>query len=186
VTQVKKSKATQTKKSAAKIPANGKAVPECSQPYALPPPHAEVKVHPELADHFGYCFIKASLRLRSRVNIALDKIGICGIHMSVLALLQARGTTTQSQLGESMGVDKATMVKLIDELEALRMVVRVVHSEDRRSRILQVTTRGSSALERATAISHEVIADFLSPLSSEDQATLRRTIPMLLGFSTIE
>jgi DNA-binding MarR family transcriptional regulator len=56
---------------------------------------------------------------------------------------------TQRALGSSIGVDKSTMVLLLDDFEANEYVKRVRHPYHRRAFLLGATDAGRSAQKRA-------------------------------------
>src|SRR5476649_2464741 len=86
---------------------------------------ASVVVHPALKEYFTYRFYKLALRLRAEVNEALQKHGILGIQLGLIRVLELEGPASQVSLGRSLGIDKATMVKLLDDLERNGFVQRV-------------------------------------------------------------
>jgi len=60
----------------------------------------------------------------------------------VLALIQANPGLSQSALGRAMGVDRSTVVGVIDKLEARGLVRRAPHSTDGRSYALGLSALG--------------------------------------------
>src|SRR6185437_7126454 len=76
------------------------------------------QIHPELLKYVGYCFHKAALRMRSKIDAQLSPQGIVAPQFGMLALLEIQGPMTQNELGAYMKIDKATMVRLVDGLEA--------------------------------------------------------------------
>ena len=79
-----------------------------------------------------------------------------------------------------MGIDKATIVKMIDKLEKLKLVKRDVDPSDRRSKFVSLTAKGLTTLEKVRDIRNEIEEEVLGNFSKEDQAQLRRLVPELL------
>lgn len=66
----------------------------------------------------------------------------------MLASLADAGPATQAPLAERLGIDRSDMVSLLDELEAQRHVRRRPDPNDRRRKIVEITVRGTTALEK--------------------------------------
>lgn len=139
------------------------------------------KVHPALKAYFSYCFYKSAFKLRENLNTQLLKMGLIGPHLGILRLLQIDGSLSQIDLGECMGIDKATMVKLIDHLEELKLLDRTTSTSDRRLKMIEITQKGHQVLEKASAIRQNTEDQFLSTLNPQEREQLLKIIPKLLG-----
>jgi DNA-binding MarR family transcriptional regulator len=82
----------------------------------------------------------------------------------VLALISGDDTErTQLQIATQLGIDKSTLVPLLDRLERDRLVVRTVSERDRRVRIPRATAAGVKlakkvAIDRDAAINERLAA----------------------------
>ena len=141
----------------------------------------ETTVHKELKVFFGYSLFKSGQILRSIMdhrNTAHFELSTpeCGI----LYILNSGEVSNQLALGFELGIDKATMVKVIDKLESHKLVKRVVDPEDRRSKNVTITTKGKETLQEIkkfrTALEKEVFANF----SKNEEEQLRMLLPKLL------
>ena len=63
----------------------------------------------------------------------LAPLGIEVKHFGVLCTLHHHGAKAQGWLGEHLGIDRTTMVQLVDELEQRGLVERKRNPNDRRS-----------------------------------------------------
>lgn len=140
----------------------------------------ETKVHPALREYFGYCLFKASARLRMIMDKALEPRKIQVHHLGILKVLKVQGPLSQIDLGDALGFDKASMVKLIDHLESLKFVLRKTDPQDRRIKNVQITPKGIAETETCVMLKGNVEKDFFGSLSIEEREFLRRTIPKLL------
>jgi DNA-binding MarR family transcriptional regulator len=70
---------------------------------------------------------------------------------SVLSVIGRNPGLSQSQLCAALGIKRANLVAVIDELESLELVRRTPSSTDRRSNRLELTPTGTRALRRSTA-----------------------------------
>lgn len=99
---------------------------------------------------------------------------------AVLNVVAGREGVIQQDLGTTLGIDRSTMVALIDRLEALGLAERQPSPADRRRREIRTTPAGRRTLRRARALieqtEHEVLAG-LSPSERDDlKALLRRAL----------
>ena len=139
------------------------------------------KVHPALKDYFCYCLFKASNRIKSVLEGALLPFEIHGVHFAILTILdRSESPPPQNLLGDQMGIDKASMVKLIDYLEKRKLVSRVGDASDRRCKLLHITSQGRTLIAKAADAASKVEKKFMSSLSSEDQKAIKHIIPLLL------
>lgn len=140
----------------------------------------ETVVHPALKGYFTYRFFKAAMRLRASLNSALCEHGVVGPQLGLLRVLELTGTASQVELGRSMGIDKASMVKWIDSLERSGFVVRVADREDRRIKRIQITAKGSKKLKAASRIREGVEDKFFTALTKSERAELERILAKIL------
>jgi DNA-binding MarR family transcriptional regulator len=141
----------------------------------------ETKVHPGLKIFFGYTLYKAGLIYRSLMEVEhLDKYNLAAPECGILYVLSTGTVANQLSLGLEMGIDKATIVKIIDKLEKMKLVKREVDANDRRSKLVSLTTKGEATLEKIKSIKNQIEEQVLSSFSKEDEALLRRLVPQLL------
>ena len=139
------------------------------------------KVHPALKEYFCYCVFKVSNRIKSLLEEAILPYEIHGLHFAILTILDTGDeVTSQNQLGDQMGVDKASMVKLIDYLEKKKLVTRISDAVDRRCKHLRITPQGKALIAKAGDAACAAEKKFMSTLSAEDQKTVKKIIPQLL------
>lgn len=104
---------------------------------------------------------------------ALRDLGINGRELAVLATLAEGEPPSQLEAAQRLGIDRTTMVDLVDALEGRALVERRPDPRDRRRNIVAVTERGSRVLVdglKATAAAEQA---FLAPLAPDDQRRLR-------------
>ena len=145
------------------------------------PSPPDVKLHPALEKHLGYCLYKAAFKFRAMIDGLMGEVGLIAPQFGILSILKHTEGLNQISLGMQMGIDKATIVKLIDGLEKLGYVVRVSSETDRREKYLQATPRGLKFLETILPQMKAVEAEFLQPLTSEEKKTLLTAIPKLMS-----
>lgn len=125
-----------------------------------------------LPDLIGYNLRQAQVAVFLDFAATVDGHDITPGQFGVLILIEANPGLNQSQLGVAMGVDRSTVVAVIDRLEARRLVARRPAPQDRRSYALELTPEGSRILAelRPEVLAHE--AHIAADLSPAEQRTL--------------
>jgi DNA-binding MarR family transcriptional regulator len=139
------------------------------------------KVHPALRNYLGYCLHKVTTILKTETNMALAKHGIQGPHFAILSVI----ATSQSEMNhvklcEETGIDKASMVKIIDHLEKLEFIERVGSRKDRRIKNLVLTKKGFIRLQKCKTVRSVIENQLLSSLNSSDIATFKNLLLRIL------
>lgn len=119
--------------------------------------------------------------LRRRLDETLDPLGLTVRHYGILATVSLRGPLTQHAIAESLGVDPATMVGLVDELERMELLVRGQHPGDRRAHAVSLTAPGRRLLRKAERLVAVETERFLKPLPGAEQRDLHRMLARLLA-----
>ena len=103
----------------------------------------------------GYHLRRAQVAVFQDFGVAMRGMDITPGQFGVLALIQANPGLTQSALGEAMGIDRSTVVAVIDRLESRGLVRRAPSPNDRRSYALVLDAEGerrfAEALKRVRA-----------------------------------
>ena len=125
---------------------------------------------PALADRLGYLMKHAHLRLTDLTSSALAPLRISGRECAVLIAIDDRAPLSQQEVARRLGVDRTTMVALIDDLEDKGLVQRRADPDDRRKNVVILTDPGRATLHRARAATGEAERRFLAPLSAAEGA----------------
>lgn len=96
-----------------------------------------------LPDLIGYHLRRAQLAVFQEVSAAMDGAELTPGQFGVLALIDANPGLSQTKLGEILGIDRSTVVGVIDKLEARGLVERAAHPKDRRAHALQLSPGGT-------------------------------------------
>ena len=129
----------------------------------------------------GYLLKHAQLRFSEIAATALAPLGISGREAAVLRVIGADVPRSQGEIAQRMGVDRTTMVALIDGLEAKGLARRHQDAGDRRRNVVELTDSGRSAVSRAEAITAEAEREFLRPLPADEAERFRKSLRALLG-----
>jgi DNA-binding MarR family transcriptional regulator len=129
----------------------------------------------------GYLLKHAQLRFAELSAEAMAPFGINGRLLAVLTVLEDRLPKSQQEVASRLGVDRTSMVLLLDELEQKRLVDRYPSPEDRRKNVVVLTASGLETLEKAGQAGDEAERHFLAGLSKTDAAAFRRLLTALLA-----
>jgi DNA-binding MarR family transcriptional regulator len=130
----------------------------------------------ELSRRLGYLLKHAQLRMAGLTAAALKPFGIEGRELAVLFVLADRGPASQQQAAQRLGIDRTTMVALLDALEGKGLVSRHPDADDRRRNVVELTGAGQDTLRRASQASDDAERAFLAPLSPQAARQLRDSL----------
>ena len=131
---------------------------------------------PELAGRLGYLLKHAQLGLAELTAAALEPYRLTGRELAVLTVLAGDEPASQQQAAQRLGVDRTTMVALVDALEGKGMVGRHADAADRRRNVVELTAAGRDTLHRAGEAAAEAERRFLTPLSTPDARRLKAAL----------
>ncbi|MBV9820345.1 MAG: MarR family transcriptional regulator [Solirubrobacterales bacterium] len=120
------------------------------------------------------------MRLEALNASALAPLGIDPRELGVMFLIADHEPASQQQSAQRLGVDRTTMVALIDTLEHKGLVTRHPDAEDRRRNVIELTAAGRDALRHGTTASDEAERAFLSPLTAAAADDLRGALQQAL------
>lgn len=131
---------------------------------------------PELSRNLVYLLKHAQLRMAELTTKALTPYGIDGRELGVLLTLAGGEPASQQQAAQRLGIDRTTMVALLDTLEDKGLVSRHPDADDRRRNVVELTTAGQDTLRQAVAASDDAERAFLAPLSPQAARQLRDSL----------
>jgi DNA-binding MarR family transcriptional regulator len=134
---------------------------------------------PALAERLGFLLGKSHHLLVQRMLPELDP-GFTMKHFGALSVIASEGPLSQQQLGARIGLDRTTVVAIIDGLERAGYVKRHRNPDDRRAYALEVTAAGHRFIARVGAELLKAEDEFLTPLSASERRTLVELLQRLL------
>jgi DNA-binding MarR family transcriptional regulator len=129
--------------------------------------------HPALQDLFGYALYRNGMQFRSMLGEALAEDQLVPPQLAILTILKSGDSYNQCQLAEELGIDRASMVKFIDGLEACGLVERTLDEQDRRAKLLRLTAKGRRKYESLRKKELAVEEQFMSVLTPSEREALR-------------
>ena len=129
----------------------------------------------------GYHLRRAQVVVFQHFATSVGAAGVTPAQLGVLAVINANPGTSQTRLGAALGIDRSTVVGMIDELEATGLVQRASAPNDRRSHALRLSEQGAATLRRLEAVVRAHENDVARRLGASERrqliALLRRIVP---------
>jgi DNA-binding MarR family transcriptional regulator len=115
---------------------------------------------------------------------ALKPLGIDGRELAVLTVLAEGDALSQHEAAKRLGIDRTTMVAMLDTLAGKDLIARRQHPDDRRRNIVELSTSGLRTLRKGTRLSADVEERFLAPLGARDSQRFRDALRALISDRT--
>ena len=131
-------------------------------------------------DVLGYLLKHAHLALEQRTDAALADVGLTARDLGVLRVIAGGEARSQQEVATVLGVDRTSMVALLDALERRGIVARRPSERDRRRNAVELTQDGWSLFQRAEQRSTEAEQAFTAVLGDAGGAELRRALKAAL------
>ncbi|MEO5773736.1 MAG: MarR family transcriptional regulator [Sphingomicrobium sp.] len=125
-----------------------------------------------LAPLVGYHLRRASAAFSADFALAMEGAGLRQVPFAVLSVVAANPGINQGAVGRLLGIKRANMVSLINELVDMRLIERTIVPTDRRAFSLGITGVGSVALADAVGRIEQNELRMLADMNSEERATL--------------
>lgn len=133
----------------------------------------------ELDRSLGFLLHDVSRLLRKRFDRRARALGLTRAQWSVIAHLRRNEGLTQSALADILEVEKITLCRLVDRLEAAGWVERRAHPDDRRANALYLTQKAYPIVDRMRDISRDIRSEAMAGLRPEEQEHLLDTLQRL-------
>jgi DNA-binding MarR family transcriptional regulator len=134
-----------------------------------------------MRDRVPFLLFRASQQSLSLANRMLSVIGLCARQAGILTMVTELEPMTQKALADALGIDRTTMVALLDDLEEKGYAVRQRHPRDRRAFLVHPTGSGRAAKAAAVRILDEQQRRFLAPLTPAERRQLAGLLTRLHG-----
>lgn len=86
----------------------------------------------------------------------------------LLNIINQEGEITQAELSNMTNKDKSGILRMTDELERKKLVVRIVDTVDRRKKSLVLTKKGVDMLNQVAEVEAEVIHQLMDGVTKEE------------------
>ncbi len=132
-------------------------------------------------DVLGYLLKHAYLALEQQAQAALADTGLTVRDLGVLRVIASGEARSQQEAAAVLGVDRTSMVALLDALERRGIIARRPSEQDRRRNIIVLTDHGRKAFQQAESRRFETEREFTASLGDAGAAGLRQALRTLLS-----
>jgi DNA-binding MarR family transcriptional regulator len=133
---------------------------------------AHPSAQPTVAEFAGQLLFRLWRASHVRAADALGSVGLTPALFALLNVIGAREGAIQQELGSALGIDRSTMVLLIDQLESGGLAKRRPSATDRRAREIAITPKGRRVLQRARGLLSQAEDEVLAGLGAEERREL--------------
>ncbi|MBO0686370.1 MAG: MarR family transcriptional regulator [Candidatus Dormibacteraeota bacterium] len=134
---------------------------------------------PSMRERVSFYLYRDAITATGLADGILRELDLTARQVGILTLVIEREPMSQRALGETIGVDRTTMVALVDDLERRGYVERHRDPEDRRAFLIQPTEAGAAAQKRAVELLDECERRYLAVLDPEEQRQLLQLLARL-------
>src|SRR5919202_4097105 len=127
---------------------------------------------PPVTEFAGQLFFRLWRATHTRTAELLGSVGLTPALFALLNVIGARKGAIQQELGSALGIDRSTMVSMIDQLESAGLARRRPSATDRRAREIAITPKGRRLLKRARGLIYQVEDEVLGGLTSQERGEL--------------
>lgn len=120
----------------------------------------------------GYHLRRASAAVGSDFARALEGTGMRQVLFGIMAVVDANPGINQGAVGRALGIQRANMVSLINELVDRGLIDRKASPEDRRAFSLSLSRAGKAMFADCVSRIRAHEGRLLSDLSADERATL--------------
>lgn len=145
-----------------------------------PPPQEPID-YGMLTGLLGYRLRRAQAVVFSHFLNSVGKLGISPGQFGVLVLIGENAGLSQSALAKALGIERSTMVAVIDRLEGQGWVARVTSETDRRSYALTLTESGTDLLSRVIPAVRAHEREIAARLSKKEKPLLIDMLERIAG-----
>ena len=120
----------------------------------------------------GYTLRRAQVRVFQDFEAEMQELGLTPGQLGTLLLIEANRGLSQSELGTALGIDRSSVVPLIDRLQRRGWVRRAARASDRRAHALELSASGAALLARLTPRLEAHEARIASSLTAAERKSL--------------
>ncbi|MAS03356.1 MAG: MarR family transcriptional regulator [Ahrensia sp.] len=136
-------------------------------------------VAPDLAETFTRTLASVSRQWKRRLDAQFRHLGLSQARWGVILELSRHEDATQIELARVLGIEGATLVRLLDGLEAIGLVERHPSPEDRRAKKLALTEPAKMLLEKMKTIAARNRTEILEDVPADDLRTAVRVLGLI-------
>jgi MarR family transcriptional regulator for hemolysin len=138
-----------------------------------------VSVDGSKSTHAWLLVARRSPPAEEEVGTTFPRVGLTRSQWQILAYLAQNEGINQKGLAELLDIEAITLGRIVDKLEALRLIKRNPHPADRRRWLLHLMPAARSRLQQADEYGDATRREALAGVSEEDGQHLLKTLQKL-------
>lgn len=129
----------------------------------------------KLSEHLGYLLHRVDAVLMRKAAVAFDSLGLTPARATAAVYIGLHEGCDQAALGRALGINRASTMKVVNELVAIGVVARR-EGRNLRTNALHLTKRGQTLRHEIEAMSAQTDAAHFGALTRAEQTELRRLL----------
>jgi len=113
------------------------------------------------------------------VERSIAGLGLCLSDFMVLEALLHKGRLTISEIQAKVLLASGSMTAAVDRVESMGLVIRKTTAKDRRARVLELTAKGRSLIDRAFREHAQHLENAMSVLNNDERKSLYAALKKL-------
>jgi len=134
--------------------------------------------------HVWLVLWKAAQAVEAYAKTSIVDLEMCGSDFSILEALLHRGSLPINEIGKKVLLTSGSITVAVDRLEDKGLVERRASANDRRARIVHLTTEGRQLINRAFRQHANDMELLASELSTSERATLIKLLKKI-GYKAV-
>jgi DNA-binding MarR family transcriptional regulator len=143
--------------------------------------HPRSKRHVQVSSCSCTALRKASRRISQLYDAALAPSGLKTTQRAILAQVRRSGPTTVGQLAEALVMDPGALAHTLKPLERDRLVSIDIDPEDRRNRVVELTTTGQARLAESDKLWEKAQRGFETAFGRAKSDAMREAMQFLVS-----
>lgn len=129
--------------------------------------------------HLWLVLMKAYRTLARQARRSIEPSGLGVSDFAILELLLHRGPQPVNAIGRRIDLTSGAITSAVDRLEAQGLVARTADTEDRRTRLVSLTPKGTARTREAFGVHEKAMAGVTGSLTKAERETLIKLIKKL-------
>src|SRR5437773_6294184 len=122
--------------------------------------------------HLWLVLMKAHRSLKRHARSSIAPLGLGPSDFAILELLLHRGRQPVNAIGRRVDLTSGAITSAVDRLEAQGLVVRTSDPEDRRTRFVSLTPKGTALIRKVFGVHKRAMEGATSGLTAAERETL--------------
>lgn len=132
-----------------------------------------------LEDHLFFLFTQVIGRRDRILDIWLRPMGLSASKWRIIATLASRNMAMMRELADLTTIERTTLTRALDQLEAAGAILRVPDADDKRVVRVALSKRGMDLFEEANGIVEKINGDITQDLTLPNADHIRKMLKQI-------